>query len=1075
MPELRGKITIEIAQAIEAVGRLKQAVQGIKTQALKLSIDSKGVEQEAKIAGEKAGSQFQSGFRTVGLGTLSTMMGNLFTQAVNSVKNFASSILEASANLEQMQVSFQVLVGDVERANELFAQIKSYSAVTPYESEDLAKAAQTMLGFGIAADEVMNNLRAIGDIAMGNKEKLGALSLAFSQVMSTGRLMGQDLLQMINAGFNPLKVISEKTGISIGELKKKMEQGAISAKMVQEAFKAATQEGGQFYKMSEKQSATFAGVMSTLKDNVKSFGVAIAKDVFESLKSFLNEAVSFINKLREAFQKEGLRGVLQTIFPPTLGAVIYTMLRNIVTTVQALAKILWELKPVIGVIVTFGGIWFGVAKGIQMVTTAVTFLRGAMIALNATVAANPYMLAFTALATIAVVIISNWEKVKKFFEGLIGWLKKGIDSIVKALKDAWNWFKGLLGLQEEVTEEQAKMAKKLEETTKERRAEVLFDPGPKLTDEQAKKIADQLREQQEKRKEIRKEFEKGVETQKQGVEEIQKKEEEHFEWKFEQQKQDTERLKREAEKRKQVLEDYFQWQSERQKEITSTIWERQKTIVIEELESRKAILEERLNELQVGEKTQENFERQRAIIQEITELEKQRLAIVEEIQKAKLKETYEKEIRDVEEKYKEVLKVVKKGSKEEQEVQSTHQKQLAMLKLKYEQEVLAVEEKTKLERERITKSFYRRIQELEQEQAQQQLNLIEEQRRSILQAVSEFQSALSQQFSSVGRRMVDRSEIDRQIEELDQAYIRASISEQEYTRRRKELAEQRTKAVDVETLRFQDAYTKTFDAIVEKLSQTDPLFIKLNESLELFLENLQNLSASFVEALQNSAEGGQSFSEYFNRLVEEISAGFQAMANVVSAQTGLMASKLIAEGIPAIEAFKKAFLLSILDMAEKIVITQIPAISAMIQSVIPFPASIPVVASVIASITALLELAKAKIRGAEQGYLAGFREGRPGVKDTMLIYINPKEAILPEWAVEKNREAIKLMLQGISFDRQLKAPSVVYQPKEVKPFIPSQLKIKFSSEVAFQPIRFRGADVLIRAEQYRARFERLRR
>ena len=77
----------------------------------------------------------------------------------------------------------------------------------------------------------MPMLRAIGDISMGDTQKLQSLTLAFAQMSSTGKLMGQDLLQMINAGFNPLSVISEKTGKSIGVLKDEMSKGAISAKM----------------------------------------------------------------------------------------------------------------------------------------------------------------------------------------------------------------------------------------------------------------------------------------------------------------------------------------------------------------------------------------------------------------------------------------------------------------------------------------------------------------------------------------------------------------------------------------------------------------------------------------------------------------------------------------------------------------------------------------------------------------------------------------------------------------------------------------------------------------------------
>ena len=94
---------------------------------------------------------------------------------------------------------------------------------------------------------------------MGNNEKFSSMTLAFAQMSAAGRLMGQDLNQMINAGFNPLQVISEKTGKSIAVLKKEMEQGAISSEMVADAFAAATSEGGRFYNMLEKQNTGIRG------------------------------------------------------------------------------------------------------------------------------------------------------------------------------------------------------------------------------------------------------------------------------------------------------------------------------------------------------------------------------------------------------------------------------------------------------------------------------------------------------------------------------------------------------------------------------------------------------------------------------------------------------------------------------------------------------------------------------------------------------------------------------------------------------------------------------------------------
>jgi len=178
---------------------------------------------------------------------------------------FVRQLVQVRGEIESLEVSFNTLVGSAEKGGALFEEIKSFAVNTPMQLNDLAKGAQTLLGFNIEAEKVMPILRQIGDISMGDAQKFNSLTLAFAQMSSTGKLMGQDLLQMINAGFNPLTVIAEKTGKSVATLKDEMSQGAISVEMVAGAFEAATSEGGKFYNMLEKQSKTTKGAISNLQ------------------------------------------------------------------------------------------------------------------------------------------------------------------------------------------------------------------------------------------------------------------------------------------------------------------------------------------------------------------------------------------------------------------------------------------------------------------------------------------------------------------------------------------------------------------------------------------------------------------------------------------------------------------------------------------------------------------------------------------------------------------------------------------------------------------------------------------
>lgn len=177
---------------------------------------------------------------------------------------FARKIMDVRGEVESLQISFETLAGKT-KGQKLFGDIRDFAVSTPMMMQDLAKGAQTLLGFNIEAEKVMPILRQIGDISMGDAQKFNSLTLAFAQMSSTGKLMGQDLLQMINAGFNPLVVISEKTGKSMAALKKEMSEGRITVKMVEDAFAAATAEGGRFHGMLEKQSKGIKGAMSNLQ------------------------------------------------------------------------------------------------------------------------------------------------------------------------------------------------------------------------------------------------------------------------------------------------------------------------------------------------------------------------------------------------------------------------------------------------------------------------------------------------------------------------------------------------------------------------------------------------------------------------------------------------------------------------------------------------------------------------------------------------------------------------------------------------------------------------------------------
>lgn len=224
------------------------------------------------------------------------------------------TIVKYNAQMEQYQTSFTTMLGSASKAQSMIANLKDFADKTPFEMSDLSKGAQTLLAFGTSANEIMPDLKMLGDISQGDKAKFDGLTLAFAQISSAGKLSGQDLLQCINVGFNPLSEISKKTGESMGDLRKRMEAGGISAQEVAEAFKSATSEGGQFYGAMEAQSKTFNGQLSTLKDNVMTFLGDVSQGMQDTLKNdLLPTASGWVSQLSSAFKHGGTTELIPAI------------------------------------------------------------------------------------------------------------------------------------------------------------------------------------------------------------------------------------------------------------------------------------------------------------------------------------------------------------------------------------------------------------------------------------------------------------------------------------------------------------------------------------------------------------------------------------------------------------------------------------------------------------------------------------------------------------------------------------------------------------------------------------------
>jgi tape measure domain-containing protein len=211
----------------------------------------------------------------------------------------------AAASIEDLALQFEVLTGSAQTSKDLLKAFREEEKKSALNTQDYAEAAKTFLAFGGSVADTLPTLKMLADVSMGNSERFGSLALAFAQTTAAGRLMGQEVLQFVNAGFNPLEQIARDTGKSMADLKKEMEDGKISVQMVRQAFINATSAGGRFYGAIDKGSATTSAKINQTKAAVTQLQVAFGTGFNEGLKDALDAANKFLPQLEGRFKEAG--------------------------------------------------------------------------------------------------------------------------------------------------------------------------------------------------------------------------------------------------------------------------------------------------------------------------------------------------------------------------------------------------------------------------------------------------------------------------------------------------------------------------------------------------------------------------------------------------------------------------------------------------------------------------------------------------------------------------------------------------------------------------------------------------
>ena len=331
------------------------------------------------------------------------MIADFAKKAASELGKVVQSGVDYNASMESYLTNFKVMLGNEELAAAKLSELRKMAASTPFALSDLTEGTQTLLQFGVAADDTTGVLQQLGDISLGNANKLQTLVRAYGKMSSAQKVTLENVNMMIDAGFNPLNQICDATGESMSDLYKRISDGRVSFEELQYAVQAATSEGGQFYNGMLEASQTFSGRMSTLKDNVAALTGELTSGLFAALGDLvvkLNDVVtSFLDSDEKMAQLKDTIGIAASVvaaagaaFLAYKGYVALATAAEVAHTVASTAMTAANAAAEAG------------ATGLAL----------AQAALNAVISANPVALLVSALAALATGLVTAYKTSETF-------------------------------------------------------------------------------------------------------------------------------------------------------------------------------------------------------------------------------------------------------------------------------------------------------------------------------------------------------------------------------------------------------------------------------------------------------------------------------------------------------------------------------------------------------------------------------------------------------------------------------------------------------------------------------------
>ena len=335
---------------------------------------------------------------------------------LTSAASLVSSAVESASNMEQAEIAFGVLFKSVSTAKTVLSGLSDFAAETPFELPELTSAAKSLAAFGIAANDVVPELRMLGDISAGIGAPITEIATLYGKAKVQGRLFAKDINELTGRGIPVIGELAKQFGVAENKVQDLVTEGKIGFPEVQKAFQAMTGSGGQFEKLMEKQSKSLGGIWSTLKDNIGLTLSGIATDLIAAfdVKSLLTKFIGFTGMI-----KDGMKSITPVII--SIAGVFSAWWGAAFAGINALFGGLLANSGL-----TFAGIIKGVTsagetmKGFYEAITPIAAAAGATLAAYWTLIANGAMVAFNYVTTTLSSLFTNISTIFGEITGIAG-------------------------------------------------------------------------------------------------------------------------------------------------------------------------------------------------------------------------------------------------------------------------------------------------------------------------------------------------------------------------------------------------------------------------------------------------------------------------------------------------------------------------------------------------------------------------------------------------------------------------------------------------------------------------------